>query len=68
MIGNMFDPHPDDVRVVRCEHCVHRGDHIVCPMCFEEQFFDRDCGYEYTINDRTEDRGYCHIGERRKYQ
>jgi hypothetical protein len=54
--------------VVRCKDCEHRGDYMVCPMCFEEQIEWDDDGYsevDWIVHDRTLDEGFCDRGERR---
>lgn len=56
------------VEVVRCKDCVHRGDDVHCPMCFEEvSVYDDGDGYmenDYITHDRTIDEGFCDRGER----
>ena len=49
-------------KVIQCKHCIKRGDPIRCPMCDEELNDD-----DWIIRDRTEDYGFCHLGEQEKY-
>lgn len=51
----------NSVPVVRCEGCKHRGTEA-CPMCFDFEEYDEDCGYEFRAIDRTVDDGFCHKG------
>lgn len=54
--------------IIRCKDCVRRFTDD-CPMLFEEYPFlydnddDHDDRYESVIHDRTEDMGYCYLGQ-----
>ena len=52
--------------IIRCKDCIHRGSDIECPMCYTEDYYDEDLGGDYIFHDRTEDNGFCHLGERRE--
>lgn len=56
-------PTIDAVEVVRCKDCKHRGISDECPMCYTEDSYDEDYGYDYWDVDKTEDDGFCHCGE-----
>lgn len=56
-------PTIDAVDVVRCKDCKHRGIVKECPMCYTEDSYDDDYGYDYWDVDKTVDEGYCHCGE-----
>lgn len=46
--------------VVRCRNCIHRGTDV-CPML--EDYYN--IGFqEWEQIDKTEDEGFCHLGER----
>ena len=49
--------------VVRCKDCMHRGIVTECPMCYTEDSYDEDYGYDYWDVDKTVDDGFCHCGE-----
>ncbi len=49
----------DAVEIVRCKDCRHRGDSSKCPMMYP------DNSPYYPDTDWTEDKGYCHRGERK---
>ena len=53
----------DAVPVVRCEDCKYRCT-IVCPMFHTEYSWDTDDGCDCYDVDRTDDDGFCHLGER----
>lgn len=57
-------PTVDAVEVVRCRDCKHRGIVSECPMCYTEDSYDDDYGYEYWDVDKTVDEGFCHCGEK----
>lgn len=57
-------PTVDAVEVVRCKDCKHRGFVGECPMCYTEDAYDEDYGYDYWDVDKTVDEGFCHCGER----
>jgi hypothetical protein len=61
VIDNM--PTIDAVEVVRCKDCKHRGIVTECPMCYTEDSYDDDYGYDYWDVDKTDDDGFCHCGE-----
>ena len=61
VIDNM--PTIDAVEVVRCKDCKHRGIASECPMCYTEDSYDEDYGYDYWDVDKTVDDGFCHCGE-----
>ena len=54
----------DAVEVVRCRDCKHRGFAGECPMCYTEDFYNEDYGYDYWDVDKTVDEGFCHCGEK----
>lgn len=56
-------PSVDAVEVVRCKDCKHRGIVTECPMCYTEDSYDEDYGYDYWDVDKTVDEGFCHCGE-----
>lgn len=56
-------PAVDAVEVVRCKDCMHRGIVTECPMCYTEDSYDEDYGYDYWDVDKTVDEGFCHCGE-----
>lgn len=56
-------PTIDAVEVVRCKDCKHRGIVRECPMCYTEDSYDEDYGYDYWDVDKTVDDGFCHCGE-----
>lgn len=56
-------PTIDAVEVVRCKDCKHRGIVTECPMCYTEDSYDDDYGYDYWDVDKTVDDGFCHCGE-----
>ena len=56
-------PTIDAVEVVRCKDCKHRGIVSECPMCYTEDSYDEDYGYDYWDVDKTVDEGFCHCGE-----
>ena len=51
--------------VVRCADCKHRYT-FVCPMYYTETYIGDLDGFDddYEV-DRTDDDGFCHLGERR---
>lgn len=53
----------DAVPVVRCVDCKYRCT-IVCPMFHTEYSWDTDDGCDCYDVDRTDDDGFCHLGER----
>ena len=57
-------PTIDAVKVVRCKDCKHRGFAGECPMCYTEDAYDEDYGYDYWDVDKTVDEGFCHCGEK----
>ena len=60
-------PTVDAVEVVRCKDCKHRGEEIICPMCFEEPIEWDDDGYseiDWILHDCTHNDGFCDRGER----
>lgn len=59
---HMFVPLVDDVLVVRCKECKHRGDTYKCPM--RRLVLPLDGAGHYV--DLTRDDGYCHCGERKE--
>lgn len=56
-------PTLDVVPVVRCVDCKYRCT-IVCPMFHTEYSWDTDDGCDCYDVDRTDDDGFCHLGER----
>ena len=56
-------PAVDAEVVVRCRDCKHRGIATECPMCYTEDSYDEDYGYDYWDVDKTVDDGFCHCGE-----
>lgn len=56
-------PTIDAVEAVRCKDCKHRGIVTECPMCYTEDSYDDDYGYDYWDVDKTVDDGFCHCGE-----
>ena len=56
-------PAIDAVPVVRSVDCKHRCT-IVCPMFHTEYSWDTDDGCDCYDVDRTDDDGFCHLGER----
>lgn len=67
--GDLLDainamPTIDTVEVIRCKDCKHRGFAGECPMCYTEDAYDEDYGYDYWDVDKTVDEGFCHCGER----
>jgi hypothetical protein len=54
---------PDMVEVGRCTDCRHRGIVSEGPMCYTEDSYDEDYGYDYWDVDKTVDEGFCHCGE-----
>ena len=36
----------------------------LCPMCYTEDSYDEDYGYDYWDVDKTVDDGFCHCGEK----
>lgn len=57
-------PSIDVAPVVRCVDCKYRCT-IVCPMFHTEYLWDTDDGCDCYDVDRTDDDGFCHLGERR---
>lgn len=57
-------PAVDAVEVVRCKDCKHRGIVRECPMCYTEDSYDEDYGFDYWDVDKTVDEGFCHCGEK----
>lgn len=55
-------PTIDAVPVVRCVDCKYRCT-IVCPMFHTEYSWDTDDGCDCYDVDRTDDNGFCHLGE-----
>ena len=49
--------------LVRCKECKWRGSDIECPMCYEEDYYDEDLGWDSICRDRTIDDGFCDRGE-----
>lgn len=60
-------PAVDAVEIVRCKECVHRGNSIACPMCFEETYYDEDDGGDWYTVDHTTDDGFCHCRSKETY-
>lgn len=56
-------PTLDAVPVVRCADCKHRCT-FVCPMYHTETCLDDLDGFDDYDVDRTDDDGFCHLGER----
>lgn len=44
--------------VIRCKDCIHRQTRE-CPMCYTEDYFDEDLGYDYVFRDRTLDNSFA---------
>lgn len=61
-IGDL--PNLDAVPVVRCVDCKYRCT-LVCPMYHTETCLDDLDGFDDYNVDRTDDDGFCHLGERR---
>lgn len=59
----MNSPTIDAVPVVRCVDCKHRCT-FVCPMYHTETCLDDLDGFDDYDVDRTDDDGFCHLGER----
>ena len=59
-------PTIDDVPVVRCKDCKHRGDHEVCPLHDIRLCFDGDGHMDEVEDDKTEDEFFCYRGERKE--
>lgn len=57
-------PTIDAVPVVRCVDCKYRCT-LVCPMYHTETCLDDLDGFDDYDVDRTDDDGFCHLGERR---
>ena len=50
--------------IIFCKDCIHRGSDITCLMCYEEDYYDEDLGWDGIIcRDRTIDDGFCDRGE-----
>lgn len=59
-MSNMFDRHPDDVRVVRCRDCIHWHDREgVCLKIYSDGNVSKDAWQGRKPDD------YCSYGERR---
>lgn len=56
-------PTIDAVPVVRCKDCKYRCT-LVCPMYHTETCLDDLDGFDDYDVDRTDDDGFCHLGER----
>ena len=56
-------PALDVVPVVRCVDCKYRCT-LVCPMYHMEYCYDCDGFYDDCDVDRTDNDGFCHLGER----
>lgn len=56
-------PTIDVVPVVRCKDCWKRGGYQ-CPMYHTETCLDDLDGFDDYNVDRTDDDGFCHLGER----
>ena len=53
---------PSDI--IRCKQCSNKGDPILCPMVFEETFYNESWEeWDSIIHDNTIDNGYCDRGE-----
>lgn len=55
-------PALDAVPVVRCKDCKYRCT-LVCPMYHTETCLDDLDGFDDYNVDRTDDDGFCHLGE-----
>lgn len=66
MVQDIIEKQPtiDAVPVVRCVDCKHRCT-FVCPMYHTETYIGDLDGFDddYEV-DRTDDDGFCHLGER----
>lgn len=49
--------------IIYCKDCKYRGSDIECPMCYTEDYYDDDLGYDYIFHDRTLDDSFCDRGE-----
>lgn len=53
----------DVAAIVYCKDCIHRGDYLSCPMADIEFTWNDDDGGDVILHDKTQDYGYCHVGE-----
>ena len=53
----------NNMPVIFCKDCKYRGLDIECPMCYEEDYYDEDLGWDIIYRDRTIDDGFCDRGE-----
>lgn len=61
---NNYERLQNNMPIVFCKDCIHRGSDISCPMCHEEDYYDEDLGWDGSIyHDRTIDDGFCDRGE-----
>ena len=64
-INGIINSKPKEmVEVVRCKECKRRGIVYECPMCYTEDWYDEDEGYDSWDVDKTIDDGFCHCGEK----
>lgn len=49
--------------IIFCKDCKYRGLDIECPMCYEEDYYDEDLGWDSICRDRTINDGFCDRGE-----
>ncbi len=59
--GNMFTPHPDMVKVVRCKDCKH----LYCMSAVDRRFYCRHWPKGLEGINIVEENPYCSYGERK---
>ena len=60
---NNYERLQNSMPIVFCKDCKYRGSDIECPMCYEEDYYDKDLEWDGIYRDRTIDDGFCDRGE-----
>ena len=60
---NNYERLQNGMPIVFCKDCKYRGSYIECPMCYEEDYYDEDEGWDSIYHDSTLDDSFCDRGE-----
>ena len=60
---NNYERLQNNIMIIFCKDCKYRGSDIECPMCYAEDYYDEDIGWNSIYHDRTIDDSFCDRGE-----
>lgn len=60
---NNYERLQNGMPIVFCKDCKYRGSDIECPMCYAEDYYDEDVGWDSIYHDSTLDDSFCDRGE-----